>query len=643
MKLVKLEVQNFLSIGELSLNLKDRGLCLIQGVNKDDDSSDSNGAGKSSILNAISYALYGVCANGMSGDSVVNKVAKKNCRVSLFIEDGDHSYSIHRFRKDNLEKNQTFVYQETAGDSIEISKGTEKETQAVINTFMGCSLDVFLASVYASQENMVDLPLLTDKNLKVLIEEAAGIDILASAYEEAKRRSLEQGKLTEFCNNELQHASKYLIESKSNLSELGQKSALFDADKPARVKVIFDKASEVVTAIRLLANEIAAIDANSINLEISNLTSKINGIKGEQIELERLSSKASDLLVKSIIARRVVDGFIKSSAQIETNISNANEMIGKDCKECGKTHTRKDLAKYLETQASALESNELQLITVKSDHEVTLKVATDALRAFESYKATMSDVSGLIKSKDDLVATLHKRETMVLDRQRMTEMVKDAVKKTDAIKTEVSPFNEMIKTYTEKVVVCEEVEQKWNKSYNQSLEAEEVAKMAEKVFGPSGVRAHILDTVTPYLNERTSYYLSTLTDGAINATWQTLTRNAKGDYREKFSIDVSNKFGAESFAGLSGGEKRKVRLATGLALQDLVSTRAIKPIDLMMYDEIDAALDDAGLQRLFEVLNERAKNASTVFIVSHTDLKSYVPNSITIEKEGGFSKLVDNS
>ena len=74
---------------------------------------------------------------------------------------------------------------------------------------------------------------------------------------------------------------------------------------------------------------------------------------------------------------------------------------------------------------------------------------------------------------------------------------------------------------------------------------EEVAS----VYGPAGVRAHILDTVTPYLNERTAHYLGALSDGNITAIWTTLTKTAKGELREKFTIDVVNSLGAKIFAG----------------------------------------------------------------------------------------------
>jgi len=160
---------------------------------------------------------------------------------------------------------------------------------------------------------------------------------------------------------------------------------------------------------------------------------------------------------------------------------------------------------------------------------------------------------------------------------------------------------------------------------------------AVKVFGPAGVRAHVLDTVTPYLNERTQEYLGALADGNIHAEWSTLGKTAKGELREKFNIDVMNDKGAESFAGLSGGEKRKVRLATAMALQDMVASRATKPINIFIADEVDHALDESGLERLMGVLERKARERGTVLVISHNSLSDWIDNVITVTKSGGLA------
>jgi DNA repair exonuclease SbcCD ATPase subunit len=131
--------------------------------------------------------------------------------------------------------------------------------------------------------------------------------------------------------------------------------------------------------------------------------------------------------------------------------------------------------------------------------------------------------------------------------------------------------------------------------------------------------------------------LGALSDGNIHAVWATLTTTAKGDLKEKFNIEVTNDMGAESFAGLSGGEKRKVRLATAMALQDMVASRATKPINIAICDEIDHALDEAGLERLMTILERKGKEKGTVLIISHNSLSDWCSDVITVTKSGGLA------
>jgi DNA repair exonuclease SbcCD ATPase subunit len=167
----------------------------------------------------------------------------------------------------------------------------------------------------------------------------------------------------------------------------------------------------------------------------------------------------------------------------------------------------------------------------------------------------------------------------------------------------------------------------------------EILKNVVGVFGRKGVRAHVLETVTPYLNERTAYYLGTLSDGTIVANWSTLAIKSDGELAEKFNILVSKEDGAKEYFGLSGGERRKVRLATSMALQDLVASRASKPINLFIADEIDDALDVSGLERLMGILEEKGRERGTLVLISHNDIGDWVRNVSKVTKSGYYSEI----
>ncbi len=177
MKFLKLQVENFMAIASAEVELDQRGLVLIQGVNSGDTSAASNGAGKSTLMNSLMWCLYGETAHGVKGDDVLSTGHEKNCRVMVTVEDEGKKYAIIRHRKHKEFKNRLIV----RGEDGDMTKGKDTLTQTFVERLIGASKEVFMASIYASQEAMPDLPGMSDKSLKTIVEEAAGVDRLTRA------------------------------------------------------------------------------------------------------------------------------------------------------------------------------------------------------------------------------------------------------------------------------------------------------------------------------------------------------------------------------------------------------------------------------------------------------------------------------
>ncbi len=129
MKLTYLEINNFLGIGKVVLNLAERGLVAIQGVNNDDASTKSNGSAKSSLPDALCWVLYGVTARGETGDSIVNRTKGKDTKVELSIIDGN-LFTVTRYRKHKTGKNALRLTETDAGGTNhDLTQGTDKLTQ----------------------------------------------------------------------------------------------------------------------------------------------------------------------------------------------------------------------------------------------------------------------------------------------------------------------------------------------------------------------------------------------------------------------------------------------------------------------------------------------------------------------------------
>ena len=635
----KLIIRNFGTIGSAEVDLSKRGLVLIQGENADDTSAKSNGAGKSTIVDSLNWAIYGVTARGLTGDGVVNRTAKKDTEVSVELDDDGTRYRITRYRKHKVHKNQLFAVKITPAGEVDLSKGTDKETQEVVNKILGCSLDVFNGAIYAGQEKMADLPAMTDKQLKLLIEEAAGVEELAAAYQEASRLALAAEKDHDAVRQRLSMLTATLAAKRAELVTAEAEHATFETGRKDRARDELVKAKPVQDKIGEIDTAIARFDEPALTMRKGELEAELKSHRDQADKLAALEVKLREVSDRKARFESTL-GHMKGALKIaEEHLADVGKRVGTPCGECGKAYCEEDLHTVRGMREDQVASSKAQLLKTAQGTKTALLEHAAALKEVEDFKAGMTDVSsataelsGINNSLNQLAAlrlgraqveaSMHKFKEAA--RQRMVEAnPHDAV--ITAKKGEISSTEASIATVT---LEADEAEQK----------AQLYADTA-KVFGPAGVRAHILDTVTPYLNERTAEYLGTLSDGNIHAIWSTLAKTAKGDLKEKFNIEVTHDQGGESFAAISGGEKRKVRIATNLALQDMVASRAEKPINLWIGDEIDLALDEFGLERLMTVLDAKAKERGTVLVISHNSLADWIDNVITVRKEKGVSSV----
>jgi len=640
MDITELSIKNFLTIGEAEIALDSRGLLLIQGQNDDDSSAKSNGAGKSSIVDALCWCLFGETARGVTGDAVVNDTAKKDCAVSVTLDDDGVCYLVSRYRKHKVNKNQLMVWQiPAAGSPIDLAKGTDKETQEVVLKILGCSLDVFKGAVYAGQEAMPDLPGMTDKNLKLLIEEAAGVEVLAEAYKEASTRSLVVEREFTVAQTALTSLQARHGSLNAELVIMTADMDIFEAGRKDKARLELAKIKPMQDEIDLLKGRIIAFDEPALIAEQKKLEASLADHAAQAGELKKLTDAeraAADHVnigrTGTLLKKDIHDKRTKALADIESQ-------IGKPCGECGKAYCAHDLEAAKVMQQKQVEAIKKEIVELATDVKTRIVTQATAAGAVEAFKATMTDVSVAMAEIGTILGTIGTIQSLrrrVEDFEANIVIVKAAAKRhltdvnpwTKAVENKTADIGKTEADMATKTVECLALEEK-----------KDIYASAAKVFGPAGVRAHILDTVTPFLNERTGEYLGALADGNINATWSTLSKTAKGELKEKFNIEVVNDKGAKSFAGLSGGEKRKVRLAAAMALQDMVASRATKPINIFIADEVDHALDEAGLERLMGVLEKKAKERGTVLVISHNSLSDWIDNVITVTKTGGTSNV----
>ncbi|MFU9046279.1 AAA family ATPase [Acinetobacter tibetensis] len=637
MRFLELGLQNFLTIGKAEIDLADRGLILIQGENEQDSSAKSNGAGKSSIVDGLCWVLHGVTARGITGDSVVNRTAKKECVGMVKIEDDGAIYRVTRHRKHSANKNALFVDKLDAMGMVETSmtKGTDKETQEVVNTILGCSYEVFTSSIYAGQEKMPDLPAMTDKFLKVLIEEAAGVQMLEKAHEIARAKLKTEKLKADEIKSALQLAIDRIHLTSKTLEDTKQKEKEFDETKRDRVKAKLAGVLAEQEAIKQAEDHKAKFDEPALLSRKSHLEAAIASAKATNDAATEKHNAWKKSAHEAQLLQRDYDHKANSVRSQVAEIKSINSLVGTGCKECGKTICDHDIEAARTTKRAAAESAAVEAKALKATADAKLAESKELEQiAAAAQTVDVVELSNKVRTIENTLNSLASVNNKINMHNNNIAAIKKAA---NELYVEANPFTESVKNYEKTLDDLKAKQVELEGMFEKANELVDLHTAAVGVYGQGGVRAHILDTVTPFLNDRTRDYLGALSDGNIHATWTTLTTTAKGDLKEKFSIAVTNDCGSDSFAGLSGGEKRKVRLATALALQDLVASRATKPIQLFIGDEIDDALDEAGIERLMSVLERKARERGTVLVISHNELRDYIDQVIVVQKKGGQS------
>lgn len=635
MKIKRLILENFMAIKHARIDLDDKGLVLIQGENKDDPSASSNGAGKSSVVDGVMWALYGETARGISGDEVINDTVGKNCRTVLTVEDDGKEYVISRHRKHKEGKNALWLFR----DKNDITKGTNKLTQAAIESVIGCTSDVFKAAIYAGQEAMPDLPGMTDRHLKQLVEEAAGIDKLESAYKIARDDMNSLKSIIAVDETKLDGLRTSVKSGLTEAKRLGESLVAWKDDQAKRHEASCMDVAKANESLETANAGVAKLDRAGLEKQLKEVREKINSVSGEQAEHKRLSGEVTAAERKVSEIEYQLKTQKSAIVKDKDNLDEIEGMVGAPCDECGRPHDSSSLESTAEVVKARLREASASAKDLMTSLKTAKQASQNASDALATFTASMTNLDDERSAESAILAEIETVKVAEELRDKAERLVEETKAKTTAIFEEKNPYEELVSEKKTALKGLRVSIDEANESLTKLQKDFQIAKDVVEVFGPAGVRAHILDSVTPFLNERTTHYLGILSDGNISAEWSTLSKTKKGDLSEKFNIAVTNVKGAKGFAGLSGGEKRKVRLSTAMALQDLVAARATKPIDLFIGDEIDDALDTAGLERLMGILEVKARERGTVMLISHNDLKDWVRNSMTVVKEGGSSTI----
>jgi DNA repair exonuclease SbcCD ATPase subunit len=580
-KIKNLTVRNFMSVGNQTQAIDfDKGqLTLVLGENLDlggDDSGARNGTGKTTIINGLSYAIYGQALTNIKRDNLVNKINSKAMLVTCSFEKNGIEYHIERGRKPNLLKFSINGQEQEQLDQDE-SQGDSRETQKSIEELFGMSHEMFKHLVAL---NTYTEPFLSMKagDQRTIIEELLGITLLSEKAEQLK----EQIKF-----------SKEAIATENTRIET--------------IKVSNEKIQQSIEALERKQRMWEENNAKSIkDLELS-----IGHLEKIDIEAEIAAHKCWEDYNKKKTRKETAEKWI---ANITADNQKQERLIEKLKKEVESLKAHKCYACGQDVH----DSKQAEILTQKEDQikEAALQVLTN-LTQEEEHQATLKEIGELetcpVTQYDTIEQAYNHRST-----------VESLQKDLTAKKVETNPYTEQIEELKQTAV--QEVD--WN-MLNELTRIKDHQEFLHKLLTSkdSFVRKRIIDQNLAFLNQRLTYYLDRI--GLPHIV----------EFQNDLSVIITQLGQDLDFDNLSRGERNRLILSLSWAFRD-VWENLYHPINLLFIDElVDSGMDASGVESSIAVLKkmtrERNKN---VFLISHRDdLTSRVNHVLKVVKENGFT------
>lgn len=585
-KFKTVSIRNFMSFGniEQTLSLESTALSLIIGENLDTPSQNGqsrNGVGKSTLINALCYGLYGNALSTIKKDNLVNITNEKNMVVNVVFEKDGKEYKIIRGRKPNIFK--FFVDNKEKLQGIDEAQGENKETQDEIEKILSISYEMFKQVIGFNTTTPAFLSL-PAKSQRDLIEELLGITQLTEKAEMIKDQIKETKDALLSEEVRIKTISKSNEAIQKTIIDIQQRKMLWDNKKQAELQSVADA-----------LEQLQAID---INTEISEHNQK----REKDTILAALSTIASNI-TRCLKQQEESDRRKITLKEREDKLQNkVCHTCGQNLKSCDHTILTEDLKNEIKKNIENSYGITEQLTEYYQQKIKLEEFLTENTSKYMLFYNTLDDAYGH-KSR---VETL---ESHILDKSKEENPFTD-----DMIEQQKNLLTELDATFIDQLSIL--------KSHQ-----EFVLKLLTNK--DSFVRKSIIEQNLFHLNDRLRFYLSQL--GLPH----------KVRFLSDLTVSITN-FGRDlDYGNLSRGEQTRLTLGLSFAFRD-VFEGLNSTTNLLFVDELlDQGLDSGGLYSTIEILKQMKRNQNRdVFVVSHhEDLHSKVDNIITITKHNGFSSF----
>lgn len=702
MKLVfeEVTIRNFLSFGNVAqtIDLQDKKYQIIIGQNKDksDSEDDRNGVGKSTIFEAIHYALFGKSiGNKIPLGTLVNNINKKNMYVTIKFKKDDNEYIITRGRLPNILvlsiNGEDYTQDETQGDS--------RDTQSYIENIIGISEDIFDQIICLSCKVQMYYNQ-TTSNQKAILEKILGIDIISKKVE-ALKNAIKDTK-NEF-NNEQFKINTLKTQNENLITSINKQIADMESAKELRINTINSNINDLTSKLqelekididkemenfKLLENYLILQGVNQQNQQLKDSIEKsivntmaekdgyekiINTLKDIDFDEdsknrsynEALQSEINKYAVeenayktqKTFLEQNLLYNFKRLANEIdakEKEIANIKEDI---CPTCGQPMNKEAVTKIKNEKIEELKKLQEQYHKVDMDIIETNSIISQFTPKTFEYKKTLFstavEASEAMNKLQNARISMSSCNSKLVELQEQLSQVKitelgekpychySSMEEIMNIKAAIAAYKSSLENYKE------QLKENPFKQQEESIEEmkKNIVEIDESALRDLDEKINNQNILLKLLNSPSSFIRKAILDKSLvylnQKIKEYLIKLGSTDI-VSFNSDMSmtiTRLGLE-YGYVSTGEEGRISFALMMAFRDVWESLNNCSINLLTFDEIidRIGLDTAGVSCAVKAIKE--KNDKNVFIVSHNDtLIAQTNDVIKLVKRHGFTNI----
>lgn len=659
-----LYIRRFQSVESINLDIDDMGVVVVKGINNYEQNVKSNGSGKSSIFEAIVFALYGETSLGIADPE--NRILNNGYEVTLKVAINGTTYQIVR-KKEN-DKATVELWQEAGELMGNISGRNKTDTNKMIQNILGISKDIFLDSVFLAQGISTNLSTLSPTARKERLEILTGTEKLIEDFKSyIKNKQLEyEAKCTELTLNKTKlEGNIQPLQQQINTLELKIKEINEENERNKQLGNVADIEKEISDTTQQI--EIYELDIQNAESHITNNLE--NSISKTQLEIDTYKKQKEDIekqkedINKELESQREVVYKINSELDaLDNNKSNCNREISRlqkeiitikesdTCPTCGRKYDNaneehikskvlelENEIKKQEEQIKDIDNNIVDKTNIlntetekgkqireeydnkqKEIEEINNKISNQENLNLETNNQ-IKNQRNLISNKQSQIKELQtKKEQLQIKKEQLLQIqIKDTTEYENMIqeaKTNISNISAEIDT----------IQTEWNKQND----LVDVCKYSQQLI-TKPFRTYLLQNSINILNEK----LSSLSKRLFSNAKDVIVIDG-----DDSKLDI--RLGNATYESLSGGEKTRVNICLLLAQKYLASSIGDINCNIIVLDEVLGQCDSEAEMNIIDLMVEELQSVSSIIFIGHKELPIPHDKVITVVKdERGLSHL----